>query len=71
MPSPNTSPTDKSERYGLIAEVHFTVNRNKRGWFITEFNALGSPFKTHGPLEGPLTKLDAMSYLIANHTLNQ
>lgn len=71
MPSPSTSKTSPSERYGLIAEVHFTINRNKQGWFITEINALGSPYKTHGPLEGPLNRLDAMSFLIANHTLNQ
>lgn len=73
MPSTSTSSpaTSPSEKYGLIEEVHFTINRNKQGWFITEINALGSPFRTHGPLEGPLNRMEAMAFLITNQTLNQ
>ena len=71
MQSPNTSKTKTSERYGLIEEVHFTINRNKQGWFITEINSGGAPYRTHGPLDGPINRRDAMSFLIANQTLNQ
>jgi hypothetical protein len=72
MPSPSTSSPaiSKAERYGVIHEVHFTIHHNKSGWYVTEYLG-GAPLKSHGPLEGPLTTLDAMSFLIANHTLNQ
>ena len=73
MPSTSTSTqaTSQTERYGLIAEVHFTINRNKKGWYITECNSGGAPYRTHGPLEGPLTPMEALSFLTANQTLNQ
>jgi hypothetical protein len=45
-------------------EVHFTVNHNKRGWFITEL-VRGIPRQTHGPFADPINRLDAMSYLIS------
>lgn len=67
MPSNSTSKT--SELYGQIAEVHFTINRNKSGWYITEYFG-GASLKTYGPLEGPINKLDALSYLIANSRFN-
>lgn len=46
-------------------EVHFTINHNKRGWFITEFSSRGMPLNTHGPFADPLNRLDALSYLIS------
>lgn len=70
MPSPSTSSPKTNERYGLIEEVHFTINRNKQGWFITEINSGGAPYRTHGPLEGPINRLDAMSYLVTTNTLS-
>lgn len=62
MPSKSTS--TKSE-YGVMDEVHFTINHNKRGWFITEFSSRGMPLNTHGPFSDPLNRLDALSYLIS------
>lgn len=72
MPSHSISETStpSSERYGLLDEVHFCIARNKSGWYITEYSQ-GAAFKTYGPLEGPINRMDAMSYLVANHTLNQ
>lgn len=70
MRSSSTSSPEKSERYGLLDEVHFAIARNKSGWYITEYSQ-GAAFKTYGPLEGPINRLDAMSYLIAQSTLNQ
>lgn len=46
------------------------LSRNKKGWYITEYFA-GAALRTHGPLEGPLTPMEALSFLTANQTLNQ
>lgn len=72
MRSPSTSSqaASKTERYGVIHEVHFTIVRNKRGWFVTEL-VRGSPRQTYGPYTDRVTPLEAMSFLIANQTLNQ
>lgn len=70
MPSSPTSKTETNERYGLLDVVHFAIARSRSGWYITEYSD-GAPFKTYGPLEGPINRLEALSYLIANHTLNQ
>lgn len=72
MPSPSTSSpaTSQPKQYGVIHEVHFVVAHNKSGWYITTYSK-GSPFQTHGPLEGPLTPMEAMAFLVANQNLNQ
>ena len=57
--------TSQRSDYGLMDEVHFTINRNKHGWFITEIGLTGMPTMTHGPFKDPLTRLDALSILIA------
>jgi hypothetical protein len=46
-------------------EVHFTINHNRHGWFITEIGPTGMPTMTHGPFADPINKLDAMSILIS------
>lgn len=70
-PSNSTSPakTQGSERYGLMAEIHFTIVRNKTGWYVTEYIG-GNPRETHGPFEAPLNEMEALAYLISNHKLN-
>lgn len=53
-----------------MVEVHFTINRNKMGWYITEIIG-GTPRQTHGPFEGPINQLEAMQYIVANNQLTQ
>lgn len=57
--------TSTKPNYGVVETVHFTINHNKRGWHITEFSPHGMPIKTHGPFPDPLSRLDALSYLIS------
>jgi hypothetical protein len=57
--------TSRRSDYGLMDEVHFTINHNRHGWFITEIGPTGMPTMTHGPFADPLNRLDAMSILIS------
>lgn len=50
-------------------EVHFTINHNKHGWFITEISPRGMPTMTHGPFPDPINRLEAMSILISINNL--
>lgn len=71
QPSTSTSQTlTKSERYGMMAEVHFTIVRNKSGWYVTQYVG-GSPRQTHGPFQAPLNEMEALAFLISNRRLNQ
>lgn len=66
MPSETPSKSSSTKaNYGVMDEVHFTINHNKHGWFITEISPRGMPTMTHGPFKDPLNRLDAMSILIS------
>ena len=53
-----------------MVEVHFTITRNKTGWFVNEFvNRL--PRQTHGPYPDPINEVQAMDIIYTVRQLTQ